>query len=239
MRESLKEVLRTWFRARELGEDPRHMRGRGPWGAHRLFEGKQEKPSAPPMEPKTPAGDALVAPIFPPPEALEGRCADHMWVLTPFVQHGWQEARRTGREGVILTFELADCQYSVRLEQTLKAGQTHWTSRFVLVRFCLGSRMEKRWLRQLALGDGRLRLASLPMVMVMQTQAEGLSLKSIALSPLGAGQDQAALQALLHGTPQLAPGTQVERVRLWSGGTEQELSSQNGFFVAWKVTLAP
>ena len=231
---SLRESLRTWFLAQELEDDPRHTRGRGRQGETRRFTGTR------PIEgnPRSAEAGVLLPPrLGPPLDALEGRCADHLWNITPLIFGHWQEASRQGQEGVILTFELETCQYSQRLEQTLEAGIRHWSPRYSLVRLSLGSRMEKRWLRLLAIGAGGLRLASLPMVLVLEVQSWGLSLKSVALSPLSPAQDQATLQALLQGTPQLAPGTEHERVHLWSGQERLELSQENRFFGPWELRL--
>lgn len=226
---ALRESLRAWFLSQELEDDPRHVRGRGRQGETRRFTGARRLEG--PLR-----SDATLPPRFSPPlEALEGRCADHLWILTPLLHEHWQQALQKGQEGLILTFDLESCQYSQRLEQTLRAGAHHWSGRFSLLRVRLGSRMEKRWLRLLVLGDGGLRLTSLPMVLVLNVQPQGLSLRSVALSPLSPGNDQPALQALLQGTPQLAPGTEHERIYLWSGQDRLELSQENRFSAPWTL----
>jgi hypothetical protein len=218
------EALRLRLLADELEDDPRHARGRRTTGTRR-FAGGERRDDASGLPPL----------LVPPPEALEAVLPGTVWDVSLELSRTLTAARAAGRTRLMIAIDLSSCLYSERLEEALRSARGMWEDDVAMLRLRAGDRLRKAYLRELQLGDTRLELTSLPLVLLFGVVPAGLRFQALALDPLGPSRDHRRLRALLGGVPQLAPGAEQEVLRIWQGGRLIELDRGRDFFQAWEI----
>lgn len=202
-----RERLRQWLAQQERSDDPRHARGRTRAGGRVWTSDGVDLPQA-----------SLPMKSFPVEHLVDLR-PELGWDVSAWLHHAVEQAHQHQKRGILLSLSLDDCLLSARLEQSLSEGRALWEVEWQGLHFRLGSRMRKAWVRRLKLGEAILGVMSLPLTMLLEHTSDGLSIRALALDPLGPSREARRLKRLLSGESIFAPGTEQERMPLEKDST--------------------
>lgn len=172
--------------------------------------------------------------ISPDPERLATLEAGAVWDVSAVLREVCAEAAEGGRSGLLLAFTLGHCRWSDRLVGALDGGHPVWGATHVGRVLRAGDRLAKVYYREIRLGDVSLTLPTLPVLIHLRREGDGLVFASLAMDPLGdpAG---AALERVLAGQSVVAEGADHLAVVVCRGGMCFKLDQASGWGVPFGI----